>query len=486
MRRIAFVLLPTLPLYLGAAALRAQPVGADRPTTKPTTRPADARPAPPNATETGADVPGPSAVRPDVPGAPLEFTELVDRLAPSVVAIESDRRPPALPDGPAVAGSPWVSFGAGVVIRGDGRILTCQHLIDGASSLHIILHDGRRMPARKLAEDRRSDLAVIRADGLDVPAASLAPAGSVARGQWVLAFGDPLGLARDGHLAIAPGVVAAVNRPLPPMFGREEDRYYGDLIQTTAPAGPGSSGGPLFSMSGQVVGVVAAMPTRTGDISPYAFAIPVSNRTMRIIDMLVEGRAVEHGYLGVEVDLLAEVDRRRANLPAGVGVRIESVFADGPADRAGLARGDIVTRINGAAVTSVDDFVGRIGAHSAGEAIRVGTLRGVASREVTVVLTRRPPNPEQALPEISMNFRGAALGRVNETMRAMSNLPDFAMLVVRVDGGSPAARAGLSPGDVIVRANGRSMDDQATAQLLGVSGDVMLGLANGGSLVVKR
>src|SRR5690606_29508671 len=109
------------------------------------------------------------------------------------------------------------------------------------SSLHIILHDGRRMPARKLAEDRRSDLAVIRADGLDVPAASLAPAGSVARGQWVLAFGDPLGLARDGHLAIAPGVVAAVNRPLPPMFGREEDRYYGDLIQTTAPAGPGSS-----------------------------------------------------------------------------------------------------------------------------------------------------------------------------------------------------------------------------------------------------
>ncbi|HPF39509.1 MAG TPA: trypsin-like peptidase domain-containing protein [Phycisphaerae bacterium] len=446
----------------------------------PTTAPAEEREAPPADSAGDPPTPVPGAI--DVDAA---VVRVVQRVSPSVAVIEVDRRPAAISRRAAIADNRWISYGAGVFLHADGRILTCQHLIDGAASITVVLQDGRRLSARRIAEDRRSDLAVIRAVGAAFDPAPIGEAERLHPGSLAISFGNPLGLATDGRAAVGFGVISAMDRALPPEFGSDEDRFYGEMIQTSILAGPGSSGGPLFSMRGDVVGIVAAVPTKGGNLSPISFAIPMTARNRRIVEDLSLGRAIEHGYLGVEVDVLSQEEREGARLPQRVGVRIAAVFADGPADRAGLRAGDIVTAIRGRPVASVDGFVSLIGSYTAGERTTFDVIRKSRNMLITATLTRRPDVPDQRLPEAEFDFRGATLGRVDAAMRSVANLPEFAMLVVRVEGDSPAHRAGLAPGDVITRADGSLMQPDMADRLVAARGDVMLTLASGATVIVK-
>lgn len=469
MRRIALS-----PAWI-ALAVASAVLGADPVAPATTSQPATTQPVPRDAPT--------SAVTAQAIDAAI--VRAVDAVASSVVVIEVDRRPASIARSVSPADSPWISYGAGVILYDDGRILTCQHLIDGAAEIAVVFHDGRRFSASRIAEDRRSDLAVIRAAASGFPPAVIGDAEGLTAGSLVLSFGNPLGLSIDGRAAVAFGIISAVDRPLPPDFGSDEDRFYGEMIQTSILAGPGSSGGPLITLSGEVVGIVAAVPTKGGNLSPISFAVPMSRRNRKIVRDLAEGRSIEHGYLGVEVDVLSAKDRETARLARRVGVRIAAVFADGPADRAGLQSGDIITSIRGRPVRSVDGFVSLIGSHTAGERTTFDVIRGSRNMLITATLTRRPDVPDQPLPDPTMNFRGAALARVDAGMRSVANLPEFAMLVVRVESGSAADRAGLAPGDVIVRADGRTLQPQVANQLIFAEGDVMLGLASGASIIVK-
>lgn len=482
MRRIAW--LPALVVIATACPpLFADP---DEPTAS-----APVEPATQPTTETAAQPTSqPATQAPTVPRVTAQainvaVVRVVDAVAPSIVIIEVDRRPASLSKSAPASDNPWISYGAGVVLNADGRILTCQHLIDGAARIAVILHDGTRFAATRIAEDRRTDLAVIRATASELVPATIGHAEHLSAGSLVLSFGNPLGLASDGRAAVAFGIVSATDRPLPPEFGSDEDRFYGEMIQTSILAGPGSSGGPLVSMNGEIVGIVVAAPTKGGNLSPISFAVPLTQRNRRIVRDLSEGRTIEHGYLGVEVDAISQADREAANIKRRIGVRIASVFADGPADRAGLRAGDIVTSIHGKPVRSVDSFVSLIGSHTVGERTLLQVVRGGRNMLINVTLTKRPDVPDQPIPEPTMSFRGAALGPVDPAMRSVANLPEFAMLVVRVDADSPAHLAGLVPGDVIVRADGRVMDPDVVNRLLSARGDVMLGLANGASVIVK-
>ncbi len=413
------------------------------------------------------------------------FAELVERVGPTVVAIQAHRRPDSLGERADWAPRRRIGAGSGVLIREDGMILTSQHVIDGAVSIQVVLHDGRRFIARLIAADRRSDLAVIRIHADRLPHARLAGDGLVKRGHLVLALGNPLGLAGDGQAAVSHGMISAIGRPLPEAFGREEDRYYGDMIETTAPINPGNSGGPLVNTSGHIIGIVTAVGTREGGHEGVAFAVPVNEHTRAIIDRLLLGQVVEYGYLGVQVDALTPAQRREAGLPDGRGVLIDSTFARGPAEKAGLRAGDIVTQIGGDGVSSVEQFVRIIGAASVGHELTLTYVRGGRRRNARVTLTRRPVNDKDKLPVISIGFRGAGLGTVVPSVRSASNLPDKALLVLRVDAGSPADRAGLAPGDVIVRLGGNPLTDEAFGEATRSGTDVVLGLASGGSVLVK-
>jgi len=413
------------------------------------------------------------------------FAELVDRVGPTVVAIQADRRPDSLGERADWTPRRWIGTGSGVLIRDDGMILTSQHVIDGAASIHVVLHDGRRFIARLIAADRRSDLAVIRIHADDLPYAELDDTGPVQRGHLVLALGNPLGLARDGQAAVSHGMISAIGRPLPEAFGRDDDRYYGNMIQTTAPVNPGNSGGPLVNVRGRVIGIVTAVGTREDGYQGMAFAVPVNAYTRGIIDRLLRGQDVEYGYLGVQVDAVSPTQRREAGLSDGRGVLVDATFAGGPAEKAGLRAGDIVTKIGGDIVSSVEQFVRVVGAAGVGRELTIAYVRGKRHRSATVTLTRRPVSDQDKLPVISFRFRGAGLGTVVPGVRSASNLPDKSLLVLRVDAGSPADRAGLVPGDVIVRLGGNPLTDGALGEATASRDDVVLGLASGGSVLVK-
>ncbi len=465
-------------IVLLTAAFRAEPPS-------PTSLPVTLEPA---TTQSATSQPAsvlPSAAQPDESLQRLQdaLEALVEKIGPTVVAIQTDRRP-APGDRPSGSPLAWVASGSGVLIREDGMILTSQHVIEGALAIHTTLHDGRNFRARRVAADPRADLAVIQIGAGDLATAALGDVRSVRRGHIVLAMGNPLGLAGDGQAAVSMGIVSAIGRPLPGIVGRDEDRYYGDMIQTSAPINPGHSGGPLIDLHGRVVGVLTAVSTGS-ESAGIAFAVPIGARTRRIIDRLLSGESIEYGYLGAEVVNLTEAQVRAADLTSERGVLVDSVVANEPAADAGLQSGDIILTVDLRPVATADDFVSIIGAIEPGHSARIEFLREDRRGVVNATIGRRPMTAAANSAAATIAFRGAVLEPVPSAMREAIHLPSNALLVVMVGAGSPCDRAGLTPGDIIVRVNGRAPSADAAQSLPTLTDDCLLGLVSGNSLFIK-
>jgi len=413
------------------------------------------------------------------------FETLTRRVEPSVVAIRIDRRPTTASDRADWSDMSWGATGSGVIIRQDGMILTSQHVIENAMAVHVTLHDGRRIRARRIAADPRSDLAVIQISVSGLQHANLGDARGLRRGHIVLALGNPLGLSNDGHTAVTQGLVSAIGRPLPEMLGRESDRYYGDMIEVSAPINPGNSGGPLVDIRGDVVGIVTAVSSRNNGLNGLGFAVPINSYTRAIIRRLLAGQGVQYGYLGVLAANLTNEQSRAAGLPPNLGALLDAVLPNGPACNAGLQDGDIVTTVDGTQVRTADHLIRLVGAGSPKRTLKLEYVRGKEQGSVAVTLSNRPSNPAHELPRQGWTFRGATLGRLGVVMREATNLPANSLLVLLVAGDSPADDAGLTPGDIIVKIDGRPLNDTPDALLATRKGDVLVGLANGGSILVK-
>ncbi|MBI5763179.1 MAG: trypsin-like peptidase domain-containing protein [Planctomycetes bacterium] len=425
--------------------------------------------------------------------APLAETQdaiesLVRSITPSVVAIEAHRPPTA-------GASDTRSAGAGFIITGDGKILTSEHVIADAISIYVTLHSGNRIRARRLASDPRADLAVIQIDTPSLtPVQWLDNPESLRRGHMVVAFGNPLGLSADGPAAPSMGLVSAIARPLPDSFGQSEDRYYGDMIQCTAPVGPGYSGGPLVDIHGRVVGILTAIASQNRPGESLAFAVPISQRTRAVIAKLARGEDVEYGYLGISArDDTTSADRpfnfttvSSTNEPLAPrrAPVLTIITPGGPADRAGLQTGDAVLSVNATPISTADELVQLIGAAGPGRRVALTIRRDNRTLQATVDLTRRP-SPTAQNASRQWLFRGAALGEVDAAMLGQLDAPAGALLVLMVTAGSPADRAGLTPGDVVVRVNGRGLTPDSADTLAALSDDCLLGLANGGSILLK-
>ena len=294
-----------------------------------------------------------------------DIPDIVEEVEPSVVTVLSDS-----------------GLGSGVVYAEDGIIVTNAHVVEGAERLRVGFADGTQVPAELVASTPLLDLAVLRAERDDLPAATFA-AELPRVGELAIAMGSPLGLEQT----VTAGIVSALGRGIP--GSAQSTQALVDLIQTDAAISPGNSGGALVDGAGRVIGInVAYLPPGTGAVS-LGFAIP-SPTVLHAVEELLETGEVDLAYMGVRPAPLTPQIAARFGLEDEQGALVVQVPADGPADRAGLEPGDLVTSIDGEEVRSVEDFLGFIRRSEPGDEVEVEVLRDGDEMTIEVTLAGRP------------------------------------------------------------------------------------------------
>ncbi len=305
------------------------------------------------------------------------ITAAVEAVAPSVAGIES--RQIGRPHRPSPFGAP--ARATAVVVDREGYLITNQHVVEGASQIWVHLPDGRDLEGEVIGGDEATDVAVVKVDGIDVPAARLGDSENLRVGQLVLAVGHALGL--PGGPTVSVGVVSALGRPLP-----GSDFIFEGLIQTDAAINPGNSGGPLADIQGNVIGMNTAM-------IPYAqgvgFAIPVNTIKWVMQQLLEKGRVVRP-WLGIYGTTLNDALARRYDLPADSGVLIVELDGRGPAYESGLRAGDVITGIGSQDINQMKDVLSALSKHSIREEVEVRFIR-MGSKRSTRLLLRESPIP---------------------------------------------------------------------------------------------
>jgi serine protease Do len=376
-------------------------------------------------------------------------TAIVDataRVAPAVVSVRAivrQRVQPSAMDafffgGPREQQSQ--SFGTGFVIRADGIIVTNQHVVAGSEQITITLPDGTDVEGRLLGEDPLTDIAVIKVERSDLRVADIGRSGDLLIGEWAVALGNPYSfLLGNSEPTVTAGVISATGRNILPSGG-QAGRYY-DMIQTDAAINPGNSGGPLVNATGEVIGVSSSIFSNTGESVGVGFAIPIE-RAVRVANELIRNGAVRRAWVGLEV---AGADRMGEWKRAG-GVPVEQVIPDGPAERAGLAPGDVLLVANGRTLRNYLDWEAVLLDLHVGDVVEVTARRD--GRD-----TRRRIVPAD-LPTVTaerVRLRGLDLVTLTPAIRAeLRSRAEAGAALIQVPAETQRL-TGLRGGDVIIR-----------------------------------
>jgi Do/DeqQ family serine protease len=389
-----------------------------------------------------------------VDGEPLpSLAPMLERTIPAVVNLATRGRvveqSPLLDDPffrrffdlPQVPRERWVQgLGSGVILDAErGYILTNFHVIQRADEIVVTLHDGRRLDAEVVGTDQATDLAVLRvaADGLD--AVRVADSDALRVGDFVVAIGNPFGLGQT----VTSGIVSALGRS---GLGIES---YEDFIQTDASINPGNSGGALVNLRGELVGINTAILARGGGNIGIGFAIPV-NMALQVMDHLVEYGEVRRGRLGVTVQDLTPDLAQAFGIPQIHGAVIARVEPGSAAERAGLLEGDVVLTVNDRRVRNATELRNAIGLLRAGTEVKLAVVRDNRRRTLTAMVAEIEAATIEGA-RLDRRLQGASFGDMTEVSRLHGRVQG--VLVVSVEGGSPAARAGLRDGDVVLSVN---------------------------------
>lgn len=345
--------------------------------------------------------------------------------------------------------------GSGVIISPDGFIVTNDHVIDGADTVTVTLADQQEFEAKVVGRDPKTDLAVLKIEVKQaLPAAELGDSDQLNVGDWVVAIGNPFGL----NHTVTSGIVSAKGR----VIGAGP---YDDFIQTDASINPGNSGGPLFDLNGKIVGInTAIIPQGQG----IGFAIPV-NITKTLLPQLMETGTVTRGYLGVNIQSLTPDLAQALNLDTRKGALVSDVIPDSPADDAGLQRGDVIITFNGEAIDDSRDLAATVAGTPVGGTTEVLVLRNGQQKTLPLTIGTLPSQGVAASEDSQANQGqwGLQLQNLTPEMARSLGLSDGqGVRVVAVRPGSPAAEAGLRPGDIMLQVNRRavgSVDDVKTA-----------------------
>ena len=330
--------------------------------------------------------------------------------------------------------------GSGFIVDASGYIVTNAHVVGTNREVRVELADGREMPARVVGADRATDIALIKVEaGAPLPALNFGDSDRTRVGEWVMAMGNPFGLGGT----VTAGIVSARGRQI-------GAGPYDDFIQTDAPINPGNSGGPLFNTAGEVVGVNTAIYSPSGGNVGIGFAVPAKMVTQVVAQLREHGR-VERGWLGVS---LQPMDLELASaMQAGEtrGALVNSVEPEGPAAKAGIQAGDVITAINSRRVQSPRDLAAGVAEIRPGSGATVALLRNGEAMERRVEIGTNPANRDGGKPAAEAVRPSLGLGLAPRREGGVS--------ITQVQPGSGAAERGLRPGDVI-----RRVGDRETAQ----------------------
>jgi serine protease Do len=406
-------------------------------------------------------------------GVPHTFADLADKVLPAVVNIASTKKaadtarpgrrwvPQDSPFGDMMRRywdeqqddaqrQPSRALGSGFVIDSAGYIATNNHVIDGADEITVTLQDGRQLKAKLVGTDRTTDLALLKVDGAgDLPAVRFGDSPKTRVGDWVMAVGNPFNL--GGTVTV--GVLSARNRDL-------RSGPYDDYLQIDAPINRGNSGGPLFNLEGQVIGINTAIYSTTGGNIGIGFAIPATIAA-KVLDQLKTTGKVERGWLGVYVQPLTEDLAKALGLDRPRGALIAQVQDSSPAAKAGLKAGEVVLAIGGKPIDQSRELARHVAEIKPGSTVNFTVWRDKKEATVPVTLQEskrdqakqgeRPPS-ERPRGDRGAPLYGLALADLDGRTRDSYGIPGAVegVLVARVQPGSPAAEQGLEAGDVIV------------------------------------
>ncbi|HEV8551716.1 MAG TPA: DegQ family serine endoprotease [Polyangiaceae bacterium] len=415
---------------------------------------------PPNGQSKLTVLPTPALATVGAPGA-TSIADVTERVLPSVVNIsltklmkmQGPQGPFPFFFGPQEGGERREQgMGSGVVISSDGYVITNNHVVEDAQEIKVTLYDKREFDAEVVGTDPKSDVAVIRLKGApnDLRPIAIDDSAKLRLGDVVLAIGNPFGVGQT----VTMGIVSAKGRADVGIVD------YEDFIQTDAAINPGNSGGALVDMEGKLVGINTAILSRSGGYQGIGFAIP-TNMAMPILESLKKYGKVTRGWLGVSIQDVDQELSQTMKLPTARGVLIADVQAGSPAAKAGIQRGDVVEKVQGHDVSTTGEFRNAIAAAGAGrkvdlELYRDGKLRTIPAALGEMTADNNNPSGAPSARPAERGLDGITLSDLSPEARHAFGINDAGIkgvVVTQLAPGSPAARAGLRPGDVLMEVN---------------------------------
>jgi serine protease Do len=397
-----------------------------------------------------------------------DFTSLVENVSPAVVKINTvskgrKQQAQQLPQGqiPEIFRDLFEqrqqqkprfarSMGSGFVISDDGYILTNHHVVENADEIQVLFADRQEYTATVVGSDRRSDLALLKIKGQDLPTLEFAATDSLKVGAWVLAIGSPFGL----DYSVTAGIVSAIGRSIPTQKGEN----YVPFIQTDVAINPGNSGGPLFNLEGQVVGINSQIYSRSGGSIGLSFAIPASV-AVGVIEQLKDHGKVQRGWLGVAIQ---DVNKRLAeSLQLGTpqGALINAVEQGSPADKGGIKPGDVIVRFDGQIIVDSGDLPHVVGMMAPGENAKVEIYREGKRKKLTMKVGSLDTDRESITASSDGTDRlGLIVEEMDDEERRALRLRG-GVRVTQVSPESAAAESMLQAGDIVVQLGYSRIDD---------------------------
>jgi serine protease Do len=341
-------------------------------------------------------------------------------------------------------------LGSGVIVTKDGYILTNNHVVDGADTIHVKLNDGREFTAKVVGRDPKTDVAVVKIDAKDLPFLTAADSDKIEVGDVCLAIGNPFGIGQT----VTMGIISAKGRG-----NVELGTDYEDFLQTDAAINPGNSGGALVDAEGRLIGINTAILSRTGGNQGIGFAVPV-NLARTVMESLIAHGEVVRGFLGVSIQDLTPDLAKQFNLAEDQGALVGDLVPHGPAEKAGVKSGDVILEYDNKPVTDSRHLKFQVAATAPGATVPVKIMRDGHEKTLEVTVKELPGSEKiaknsDAGDNANDTLNGVTVGDIDAQAKNQLNLPDTAKgaVITEVDPDSAAYEAGLRPGDVIEEIN---------------------------------
>lgn len=350
-------------------------------------------------------------------------------------------------------------MGSGFLTTSDGYILTNSHVVDNADEVYVRLTDNREFPARVIGSDQRTDIALLKIDGQNLPCLKLGKSADIRVGEWVVAIGSPFALDNT----VTAGIISAKAR---------ETGDYLPLIQTDVAVNPGNSGGPLINMRGEVIGINSQIYSRSGGYMGISFAIPIDEAILVSEQLKTAGR-VSRGKIGIQIAEIPADVAEALKLPEKQGVQVNMVEPAGAAAKAGIEAGDIILAFNGQAIKKINELPRLIGETRPGARIKLTVWRKGSTRDMTVTVeaiddvsaSRKPVEDRQdkKQAESAENLLGMAVADVPERQKKQLQTSGSVYITAL---NQATAMSGLRRGDIILRVNDTDIRNAAQFQAL--------------------